>query len=286
MARIYARLSLLVMGFYWIKVRDTRPKSFCFTSVSGLVVANHIGFVDSFVLSYLFAPSFVSKAGVRKIPVVGSMAKALQYIFVDRIDPNSRSWTLEMIKARADKQRGFPPLAVYSEGTSTNNKYVLQLQKGAFSAGQPITPISFRIPYYFFNHGWADLAAAGYGLRLLAQPVNFVEVTILPTYVPNLEEKQDAILYATNVQKIIAEASRLKVSALSLRESPHLGLGASSRAPKVKQVFANPTEEDVELLTQKLEKPEIDADATADPQPDVEFGETNVQQKLPGMMVE
>ena len=37
-----------------------------------------------------------------------------------------------------------PPLAIYPEGATTNNEYILPFKKGAFIGGKSIKPLSFK----------------------------------------------------------------------------------------------------------------------------------------------
>ena len=54
------------------------------------MVAPHFSLVDPFVFNYLELPCAVAKADVARIPLFGRVATALQTIFVDRFDPDSK----------------------------------------------------------------------------------------------------------------------------------------------------------------------------------------------------
>eukprot|EP00766_Chilomastix_caulleryi_P001891 gnl/Chilomastix_caulleri/2861.p1 GENE.gnl/Chilomastix_caulleri/2861~~gnl/Chilomastix_caulleri/2861.p1 ORF type:complete len:79 (+),score=13.96 gnl/Chilomastix_caulleri/2861:253-489(+) len=53
---------------------------------------------------------------------------------------------------------------------------------------------------------------------MLSCPFYIATAEFLPLYIPNEEEKQDASLYAANVQKVIADAGGLEISKLTSNE--------------------------------------------------------------------
>lgn len=48
------------------------------------VIFNHVSYLDALVLAAYFAPCGVAKAGVATLPLVGSITRALQFLFVAR----------------------------------------------------------------------------------------------------------------------------------------------------------------------------------------------------------
>ena len=56
---------------------------------AGLVVSNHLSWLDILVLQSLLPGAFVAKTEVRRWPVVGYLAQACATIFVDRASPRS-----------------------------------------------------------------------------------------------------------------------------------------------------------------------------------------------------
>ena len=73
-------------GYWWITV-DKRPGS---GGAHVLVAAPHYSLLDAF-FGYYEAPSAISKVAVKHIPIIGTLAMAVQTIFVDRKDPEARS---------------------------------------------------------------------------------------------------------------------------------------------------------------------------------------------------
>jgi hypothetical protein len=60
---------LFVIGFYWIPVKGKRDRN------AKLMIANHTTMLDVVVLLYTVTPSFLSKAGVLKVPLIGTICQ-------------------------------------------------------------------------------------------------------------------------------------------------------------------------------------------------------------------
>ena len=133
--RLCVRAVLWSLGFWWIRV-VRRPGS-CAGRARVLVVAPHFSLLDPFIMLYLEMPCSVSKISVSKIPLVGKVAVALQTIFVDRQDPQSKSKCMAAIRQRATDP-AWPPLCVYPEGTCTNAHALISFKPGAFVPGAPV----------------------------------------------------------------------------------------------------------------------------------------------------
>ena len=112
-----------------------------------LVVSNHISYMDiPLIMSFLPNNCFVSKAEVRKWPIIGPATEKAGTLFVYRNSPESRQKALESMKKAAliDNKR----IVIFPSGT-TSIKATKQWKKGMFSlaaqTGIPILPL--RILY-------------------------------------------------------------------------------------------------------------------------------------------
>jgi lysophosphatidylcholine acyltransferase/lyso-PAF acetyltransferase len=91
----------------------------------------------------IYGCAFISKEGIKKTPVFGSIAQGLQSIFVNRNDPNSRKEVLDKILERQKdymEGKAVLPLMIFPEGTTTSGRHILKFKKGAFYALLPIKP--------------------------------------------------------------------------------------------------------------------------------------------------
>lgn len=93
---------------------------------AGLVVCNHLSWLDILVLQTLMPGSFVAKKEVRSWPLVGYLAAACSTIFVDR---GSRHSARHMVERTAEAIRQGSAVVVFPEGTSTDGSSL-----GAFHA--------------------------------------------------------------------------------------------------------------------------------------------------------
>lgn len=51
-----------------------------------------------------------------------------------------------------------------------------------------------------------DVSRLGGQVRLVCQFFNYLEINVLPPYIPSQAEKDDPLLYAQNVRKLFADA--------------------------------------------------------------------------------
>ncbi|MRR56871.1 MAG: 1-acyl-sn-glycerol-3-phosphate acyltransferase [Deltaproteobacteria bacterium] len=133
----------------------------------GLVVANHISFLDIFVINALAPASFVSKDDVRSWPLIGWLCRHTDTIFLTR---DSRSAAQAMREALASHLTQGRLTALFPEGTTTEGDKVLPfhgaLLQSAVDAGAPVTPVLLR---YTDAAGQPSRAAAYVGTTSLLE---------------------------------------------------------------------------------------------------------------------
>ena len=114
----------------------------------GLIFCNHTSFFDTLMVLALTPARFLSTKGVRKLPVIGQIAVALETIFVNRRSQEARVASRAEI-AEALRANTFPPLVLFPEGTIGPGHTVLPLCHGAFEiAKQEQMPILPCALYY------------------------------------------------------------------------------------------------------------------------------------------
>ncbi len=114
----------------------------------GAMVANHVGWLDIFVINALQRVYFVSKAEVARWPGIGWLARATGTLFIRREARDARLQK-ELFEARL---RAGHHLCFFPEGTSTDGQRVLDFKPTLFAG--------------FFAHGLAEI--------LSIQPVTLV----------------------------------------------------------------------------------------------------------------
>lgn len=114
---------------------------------SGLIVCNHLSYVDIAALGSACPCSFVSKAEVRRWPFIGWAAEMAGTVFVRRAHRSEVTGQVEDIKQAIT--RGVP-IVLFPEGTSTDGSLVLPfrsaLLQAALETGCNVTPaaLSYR----------------------------------------------------------------------------------------------------------------------------------------------
>jgi len=106
---------------------------------NGILVSNHLSYVDILVLSALSPCVFVSKSDVRNWPVFGWLATLSGTVYVER----DRTQTAVIANRQIEEKiSGGLPLVFFPEGTSTDGSKILPFKSSIFSAacntGQPI----------------------------------------------------------------------------------------------------------------------------------------------------
>jgi 1-acyl-sn-glycerol-3-phosphate acyltransferase len=110
----------------------------------GLVVANHLSYLDIVVLSAAMPCFFVAKREIEGWPYFGKAAQAGGTLFLDRGRRASAESVAELIRERL---RLPVPVLLFPEGTSTDGrmlKFHSSLFEPAVREGAPITPCAIR----------------------------------------------------------------------------------------------------------------------------------------------
>lgn len=111
-------------------------------AVSGsMLVANHISWLDIFVINAALPTAFVSKEEVRRWPVVGWLAAVNDTVFLKR---GSRGHARLINQEIGDILATGKHVGVFPEGTTTDGTHVLHfhaaLLQPALAAGRPVVP--------------------------------------------------------------------------------------------------------------------------------------------------
>jgi len=111
----------------------------------GLVVANHLSYLDICILSAIMPCCFVSKLEVNRWPFFGKAARVGGTIF---LDPSSRASANVVADIIGERLTDSVPVLLFPEGTSTDGLQVLpfhgRLMNPATELGAPITAAAIR----------------------------------------------------------------------------------------------------------------------------------------------
>lgn len=110
-----------------------------------LLVANHISWADITVIHATRFCRFVSKADVKHWPVIGTLARAVGTLFIER---ESRRDAMRVVHHMAQSLGDGDVLAVFPEGTTSDGLDLLpfhaNLLQAAISAQAPVQPVGIR----------------------------------------------------------------------------------------------------------------------------------------------
>ncbi len=124
----------------------------------GLVVCNHISWLDIYVINALTPAAFVSKDDVKHWPLIGWLCAHTETIFLER---GSRAAAQRTRETMIGHLRSDVHVAVFPEGTTTGGDRVLPfhaaLFQSAIDAASPVIPLALR---YADRHGNPSRAPA------------------------------------------------------------------------------------------------------------------------------
>lgn len=109
----------------------------------GLIVSNHISFIDVFAINASMPSSFVAKADVRRWPLIGWLSRHTDTLFLER---GSRNGAQRAREQMVEHLRAGKRVAVFPEGTTSNGDQVLPFHSAMFQsaidATITITPLA------------------------------------------------------------------------------------------------------------------------------------------------
>jgi len=110
-----------------------------------LWVANHVSWVDIFVLNSVRTTSFVAKSDIRRWPVIGLLVAWAGTLFIDRRHRHAVRDAGRQMRACFDQGDA---VGLFPEGTTTDGSDVLPFHAGLFDAavraGVPTQPVALR----------------------------------------------------------------------------------------------------------------------------------------------
>lgn len=147
---------VLVMRLLNIRltVKGPRPQG-------GLLVANHLSYLDILIFSTALPVYLVSKIQIGRWPFFGTLARAGGALFVDRSSRASAEATTEQI---AQRLRGPVPVLFFPEGTSTDGLRLLPFHSRFYTpAVEGAIPVTAAAITYIAEDGSPESELCWYG---------------------------------------------------------------------------------------------------------------------------
>jgi lyso-ornithine lipid O-acyltransferase len=180
----------------------------------GLIVGNHLGFIDILVMHSLTKALFVTSEEMRATPVLGLITEMAGCMYVERRTKSNIRGELNNIVTTLND--GFR-VTLYPEATSHNGEEVLPFKRTLISAaavaGKPIFPYCFNfksingepfnLKYRDHVCWYGDIGFFPSFLRSISLKEVIVEVIFLEPYYPTKD--QDRAEVADEVRRRIVE---------------------------------------------------------------------------------
>jgi len=107
-----------------------------------LVVSNHVSWIDIYVINAWRPTPFVSKAEIRRWPLIGWFAEKLDTVFIEREKRSDAKRIMHELAARLERGE---LMCVFPEGTTSDGlalkPFHSNMFQAAVEAGKPVQPI-------------------------------------------------------------------------------------------------------------------------------------------------
>lgn len=135
------RWSRQLLGMLGVRLLPTKP----IPVAPALLVANHVSWLDIFVINAIAPAAFVCKAEVRDWPLIGWLCVHTETLFMPRGSRRAARQAGDEVAARL--RQGWR-VAVFPEGTTSDGRHTLPfhgaLLQGAIDAGCRVQPLALR----------------------------------------------------------------------------------------------------------------------------------------------
>jgi len=123
-----------------------------------LMVANHVSWLDILLLASVVNPRFLSKAEIRKWPLIGWAGQQIDTLFIQRGQRSaSEAASVSIVEGLQQGNR----ILIFPEGTTTEGKVVGRLHArlfgAAINAGSPVQPV---VIHYTDENGVSENTAS------------------------------------------------------------------------------------------------------------------------------
>jgi 1-acyl-sn-glycerol-3-phosphate acyltransferase len=142
---------------------------------SGMIVSNHLSYLDILVLSTTVSCAFISKSEVEQWPIIGPFARWAGSVFVKR---QKKGDAARMNTSVTEALQSGVPVVLFPEGRTTDGHQVLRFHstmlQPAIDAGVEVTPCAIA---YELDDGlvesevcyWGTMTLVPHGLNLLGK---------------------------------------------------------------------------------------------------------------------
>ena len=135
-------LTLLEILNVHLKVKGDRPAAM---PANSILVANHVSWLDIFILYTQYYVRFVAKAEVRALPVIGWLSSKAGTLFIERV---RRRDTARINQRIGHALRGGDCITIFPEGTTSDGTYIQAFHSSLLEPGvisqSTLHPVALR----------------------------------------------------------------------------------------------------------------------------------------------
>ena len=122
---------------------------------NGLIVSNHLSYVDALVISKIYPSLFITSVEIKNSIGLGWITKLAGCVFVERRNRNKLESDTSNIQDILTKGT---PVVLFPEGTSTNGSEILKFRPALFQSA-----INAKLPVHSFHISYNHKSVAYYG---------------------------------------------------------------------------------------------------------------------------
>lgn len=181
-----------------------------------MIVANHVSWLDIFVINAVAPSCFIAKSDIEGWPVVGTLVSSVGTLFLER---GKRHAVHDMIGKAEQALRDGRRIAVFPEGTTGDGLRIMpfhaNILEAAVQAQAAVVPIGIR---YIDEKGQCASRANG-PMDFVADDITFVSsvfrIIAAPTVIAQVVPLDDVTVGDAPLNKrrqALAQAARLRIS--------------------------------------------------------------------------
>ena len=197
-SQLWARYSCSLLN---IRVKIIQKSKVCPGSI---IISNHVGTPDIFVLGSCFPGFFISKSEIGQWPFIGWLVNLGATILVDRDRKQQVRATIEELRRRLEADCS---IILFPEGQATNGKDIVPFKSSYFETaiktGKPVLPVV--INYYDKGNPsiacWYNISFITHIIRLLKNKRLDVTIEVLPL----IQNETDRKLLSSKCYDMIRE---------------------------------------------------------------------------------
>ena len=225
----WSRLLMASAGVRVVLKGDARADDLDEDTYGRMIVANHVSWLDIFVINTVAPSCFIAKDDIASWPLVGTLVGSVGTLFLER---GKRHAVHNMIKKVEHALKEGRRIAVFPEGTTSDGGCLLpfhaNLVEAAVQANCAVVPLGLR---YFDERGNSIQGANG--TVYFAGDVTFVESVLRIVQAPGVIAEVVALPDSNGSGELQGKQRHVLANSARLQISQALGLPLEDNLPEI-----------------------------------------------------